>query len=154
MRKQFFSRKTACFIFALILVLCVMAPLYALEKTAQSGDSPAEERSFLENAVEVLGAKDGDGAGEAKDDGVRFYEVDNEEVSASLLEQETADTTASDIADNAYQPTDIVRVSIVLEGLSTVEKGYEVMGIAENDAAMSYRQKLSENESRCRSRRP
>lgn len=142
MRKQFFSRKTACFIFALILVLCVMAPLYALEKTAQSGDSPTEEGNFLENAVEVLGAKDDDSAGEVRDDGIRFYEVDDEEVSASLLEQEAADTNASDIADNAYQPTDIVRVSIVLEGLSTVEKGYEVMGIAENDAAMSYRQKL------------
>ena len=40
-------------------------------------------------------------------------------------------------------PTDLVRVSILLDGKSTLEAGYPTGDVAENAAAMSYRQGLA-----------
>ena len=42
-----------------------------------------------------------------------------------------------------YQATDVVRVSILLDGKSTLEAGYSTLGIAENASAMSYRRNLA-----------
>ena len=43
-----------------------------------------------------------------------------------------------------YADTDTVRVSIVLEQPSTLERGYSTMGIANNTDAMAYRNSLKE----------
>lgn len=143
MKKKILSRKAFGFFLALILVLCVMAPLYALDKAKESDDDSAGN-GLLQNITEVFGAEDDDAddwIGDAES-GISFCEVEADEVSVSLLDKKGTDATATEMTDSTYEPTDIVRVSIVLEGQSTIEKGYDVMGIAENDAAMSYRQKL------------
>ena len=46
----------------------------------------------------------------------------------------------------AYAPEDIVRVSIVLDGKSTLEKGFSTRSIAVNREAMAYRQALRETQ--------
>ena len=70
---------------------------------------------------------------------VRFEQVDNSVVSATLrsnrVQREQAETPL-------YQDTDMVRVSIVLSGKSTIEKGFATMDIAENSQAMAYRGQL------------
>ena len=70
---------------------------------------------------------------------VRFEQVDNSVVSATLrsnrVQREQAETPL-------YQDTDMVRVSIVLSGKSTIEKGFATMDIAENSQAMAYRDQL------------
>ena len=61
---------------------------------------------------------------------------------------------AADLMDNKVQKegaevsdeSAMVRVSIVLEEPSTVEKGYATMGIAANDQAMAYRDRLLANQ--------
>lgn len=143
MKKKILSRKAFCFFLALILVLCVMAPLYALDKAKESNGDSAEN-SLLQNIAEVFNSEGDDETVWSGDteNGISFCEVDADEVSVSLLDEKGTDTAATEGTDSTYEPTDIVRVSIVLEGQSTIEKGYDVMGIAENDAAMSYRQKL------------
>ncbi|MBE6945614.1 MAG: hypothetical protein E7459_05955, partial [Ruminococcaceae bacterium] len=65
---------------------------------------------------------------------VTFTQVDNSNVSANLLNEmtETAEPAA-------YADTDVVRVSIVLEGKSTIEAGFSSQDIAQNAEAMAYR---------------
>ena len=66
--------------------------------------------------------------------GVRFQQVDNSMVSGSLLCEAEEEPTVP-----KYSDTDLVRVSIFLNKKSTLEAGYSTAGIAQNTAAMSYR---------------
>ncbi|MDE7280640.1 MAG: S8 family serine peptidase, partial [Ruminiclostridium sp.] len=69
---------------------------------------------------------------------LNFREVSNGSVSASLPGKEPISVEE----EKVYADDESVRVSIVLDGSSTIEYGYEVQGIAENAAAMSYRGEL------------
>jgi hypothetical protein len=71
--------------------------------------------------------------------GISFQRVDNSMVSASLTPSGKTEITPKEFE---YESTDIVRVSIVLSKPSTIEAGFAVEGIAQNDAAMSYRDAL------------
>ena len=73
---------------------------------------------------------------------LRFQMVGNDRVSASLLDG------AGDYYEPAvtYKDEDIVRVSIFLEEEATIDQGYSTDGIAENDAAMAYREKLAKRQ--------
>ena len=73
----------------------------------------------------------------AQSDGVSFEQVDDGAVSVSLLEQQE---TSEAMEIQAYAEHDAVRVSIVLEGNSTIEQGFSTAGIGQNRAAQSYRQ--------------
>ena len=75
----------------------------------------------------------------AAESGIRVEKVDNSAVSAGLSQPEQFPE-----AQPHYSDTDIVRVSIVLEGKSTVEAGFCTAGIAGNAAAMVYRDALRE----------
>ena len=48
--------------------------------------------------------------------------------------------------DDDFEPTDIVRVSIVLEEKSTLEAGFSTMDIASNNQAMAYSRKLQKEQ--------
>ena len=73
---------------------------------------------------------------------VTFTQVDNSNVSASLLtRQEEAETSTPD-----YAETDMIRVSIVLEEKSTIEAGYSTQSIAQNTEAMAYRAGLQKRQ--------
>jgi len=48
--------------------------------------------------------------------------------------------------EKRYNPEDVVRVSIVLEGNSTLDQGYSTIGIAGNPEAMAYRQELRQSQ--------
>lgn len=74
-------------------------------------------------------------------DNVLFTEVDNDMVSATLLEPPVDDAAVPSTID--YEPDEFVRVSIVLEQPSTIDKGYAVYGIADNADAMSYRRSVA-----------
>lgn len=69
---------------------------------------------------------------------LNFREVSNSSVSASLPGKEPISVEE----EKVYADDETVRVSIVLEGKSTIEYGYEAQNIAENAAAMSYRGEL------------
>lgn len=66
---------------------------------------------------------------------LKFREVSNDAVSAALPGREPVSTSV----EAPYADDESVRVSIVLDGQSTIESGYEVQDIAQNAAAMSYR---------------
>ena len=72
--------------------------------------------------------------------GVQIERIDNSAVTASAENQGTELLRESEIP--AYADTDSVRVSIVLEGASTLEKGYSTQGISSNAGAMAYRSVL------------
>ena len=72
-----------------------------------------------------------------------------------LAYQETNDFTAavdeslavdSEATETTYDPEEIVRVSIVLEDASTLDKGFSTMNIASNSEAMTYRANLAETQ--------
>ena len=69
----------------------------------------------------------------------RFEKLDNSAVSARLSALEAAEKQT---ADADYKPDEIVRVSIVLDTLSTIEMGFDPFGIADNAAALQYRNSL------------
>ena len=73
---------------------------------------------------------------------VTFTQVDNSQVSASLLAPKAGDSSEA----KAYADTDVVRVSIVLEEKSTVEVGFSTHDIASNVEAMAYRDDLQEKQ--------
>lgn len=79
--------------------------------------------------------------GPGENSGLKVEKVDNSLVSADLSEREV-----SQEEEPLYQPDDIVRVSIVLDELPTLEAGYAAAGIAENAAAMSYRDGLKDRQ--------
>lgn len=69
---------------------------------------------------------------------VVFRQVENNKVSASLL-GDLGDAYEQSVT---YEEDDIVRISIYLEGNSTIDEGYSTESIAENDQAMDYREEL------------
>ncbi len=73
---------------------------------------------------------------------VRFKQVDNDEVTASLLTEPSEEI----IETEQYDADEVVRVSIFVEGESILEKGYSASNIAKNRAAMNYRQQLMDNQ--------
>lgn len=77
----------------------------------------------------------------AQSGNVRFEEVSNDRVTATLLPELKETQTQL-----PYENTDEVRVSIVLEEKSTIEMGYEIADIAENEDAVNYRQELQEKQ--------
>ena len=70
--------------------------------------------------------------------------------SASVSWKQTDQKITADLSDRlvqkdetvVHEDSEMVRVSIVLSGASTVEAGYATMGIAENREAMAYRADL------------
>ena len=74
---------------------------------------------------------------------VRFEQVENDRVSASLLPE-----LAEELRDETpeYAADEQVRVSIVLEGESTIGMGYETRGIADNASAMRYRERIAQTQ--------
>ncbi len=75
-------------------------------------------------------------------DSVRFQQVDNSAVTAVL----PGHAPITPQQEEAYAPTDEVRVSIVLEKKSTVAAGFELQNIAQNASAMAYRQELQDQQ--------
>ncbi len=70
--------------------------------------------------------------------GLSWEKVDNDAVSVKLpIKEAVSDEDASGYAD-----TDEVRVSIVLDGASTLEKGFSIDDIASNVKAVAYREDL------------
>ena len=83
-------------------------------------------------------------AGATGTDNVRsltFEKVDNGEVNAKL-----SLSAAEEEETPLYSDDDVVRVSIVLEDESTVAAGYSTENIAENAAAVSYRENLKQEQ--------
>ncbi|MCM1054866.1 MAG: S8 family serine peptidase [Bacteroides sp.] len=72
-----------------------------------------------------------------------FTKVSNDSVSAQFPGREKV---AADEETSPYLDSDIVRVSIVLEDKSTIEAGYDVDTIADDAAAVNYREKLAEGQ--------
>lgn len=94
-------------------------------------------------AVAVLFGLTSPAGAAASGNTLRYQQVDNRSVSANLLhpaEQEPDEAPP-------YSDTDIVRVSIVLEKASTLDAGFSTSGIAQNAAAMGYRQRLQAEQS-------
>ncbi len=77
-----------------------------------------------------------------EDGNVRFHQVKNSKVSASLLDG------AGDYYEQkaTYEDDDIVRVSIFLEEKSTIDMGYSTEEIADNGDAMDHRAQLEETQ--------
>ena len=73
--------------------------------------------------------------------GVQIEKVDNSAVSVSTLD-DSKQANLDEEETPLYQDTDMVRVSIVLEGKSTLEKGFSTRSIAENSKAVAYRDSL------------
>lgn len=73
---------------------------------------------------------------------VEFVEIDNDVVDPDLSKR----VVEGKDAEPAYSSSDIVRVSIVLEGASTIDAGYSTNGIADNAGAMAYRESLEQQQ--------
>ena len=72
---------------------------------------------------------------------VKVEKADNSAVSVSLTD-DSQQTALEEEKTPLYQDTDTVRVSIVLDGKSTLKKGFSTMSIADNNKAMAYRSSL------------
>jgi len=70
---------------------------------------------------------------------VAWEKIDNEDAGVSLP---LLDAEESESASVQYSDSDSVRVSIVLDEMSTLEAGYSTCKIADNASAMSYRSTL------------
>ncbi|MCC8028828.1 MAG: S8 family serine peptidase [Lachnospiraceae bacterium] len=75
---------------------------------------------------------------------LEFEEITDGSVSAQLLEGTEAD--GDGLSQEEYGEEDIVRVSIVLEEASTVEAGYSIESIADDEEAVEYREELRETQ--------
>ena len=92
--------------------------------------------SMLLSCVAPISAAQTDSA--ATEQQLSFHQVDNDTVSALPANE------AEELEDpQEYADTDPVRVSIVLEGKSTVEAGFPTRGMAQNAKAVAYRQALA-----------
>ncbi len=69
---------------------------------------------------------------------VHFQQVDNSVVSETLPGHEPVTSSQ----EETYAPTDVVRVSVVLDKESTAAAGFEMKDVAHNASAMAYRQEL------------
>ena len=77
--------------------------------------------------------------GAASRSALSFQQVDNSEISAGYPLEEALELPE---AEPAYAGGDLVRVSIVLDKLSTLGAGFSTQSIGENAAAMVYRAEL------------
>ncbi len=75
---------------------------------------------------------------------VRITDVDPDALSVPQAASENPD----DADVPAYNDTDIVRVSIILDGKSTIDAGYAIEGIGTNRKAISYRANLEKKQNR------
>lgn len=75
---------------------------------------------------------------------VEFVEIDNDTVKPDLSDR----VVESEADEPQYSSSDIVRVSIVLEGASTIDAGYSTSGIADNAQAMAYRESLEQQQAK------
>ena len=100
-------------LFALLLVICMMAQPVAL-------------------AAEAM-----------PEEGLSFTQVADSEVTASLVEQQEH---AEVLQEQEYADTDVVRVSILVEGNSVIDQGYSTRSIAQNGRAMAYHQQMLEEQ--------
>lgn len=80
--------------------------------------------------------------GTERQNDVTWTQVDNSEVSVELLQE--ADTSSCET--QPYQDSDMVRVSIVLDGQSTMKAGFSMQNLANNAEAVAYRTRLEENQ--------
>ncbi len=71
---------------------------------------------------------------------LHFEKIDG--VSAAPDENRAVESQEQELNGPAYDPEETVRVSIQLEGRSTVEAGFSTMGIAQNPQALAYREDL------------
>jgi len=78
----------------------------------------------------------------AENNGISLVEVDNSNVSVNLLDKEEAEITE---IEPEYDENDVVRVSIFMEKLGTIEAGFAPMGIADNAEALRYREGLKQD---------
>ena len=72
-----------------------------------------------------------------------FTQVDNNRVSATIFDRESVELPEE---ETAYDDSDVVRVSILMEKAGTIEAGYSVEDIARNRAAMNYRSKVEKDQ--------
>ena len=79
----------------------------------------------------------------AADDGISVTQVSNDRVSASLFGK---DPVQLEEEKPQYAATDVVRVSIFLERAGVLDAGYAVEGLAANQAATAYREKLQDQQ--------
>ena len=100
-------------LFALLLVICMMAQPVAL-------------------AAEAM-----------PEEGLSFTQVADSEVTASLVEQQEH---PEERQEPEYADTDMVRVSILVEGNSVIDQGYSTRSIAQNGRAMAYHQQMLEEQ--------
>ena len=70
--------------------------------------------------------------------GISWEKVDNSAVSAQLPLKNVEENSDAD----QYAATDMVRVSIVLDGQSALDKGFSTQSFASNSKAVKYRQQL------------
>ncbi len=76
---------------------------------------------------------------------VRISDVDPETLNVPRM----TDTEETDSAEApAHKDTDIVRVSIILDGKSTLDAGYSIEGIGTNKKAISYRAALEKKQNK------
>ncbi len=101
---------------SLLLVLCMVLG-FAVPVTAAHDQSPGREQALS------------------------FQQVDNSAVDTQPLSVAEETETQPKFAD-----TDQVRVSILLDGASTIEAGYSTMDVADNAMAMAYREELVLNQ--------
>ncbi len=73
----------------------------------------------------------------AADAKLSFTKIENGNTGLDRLEAVT-----NNVEETTYKATDKVRVSIVLEGKSTVQAGFSTNGIAQNEDAMEYNREL------------
>ena len=79
-----------------------------------------------------------------KPEEVGFEQIDNSTVKTDLSGRVVEGTAEAP----QYSSSDIVRVSIVLEGASTIDAGYSTSGIADNTEAMAYRETLEQQQAK------
>ena len=75
--------------------------------------------------------------------GIKFTQVSNDRVSADVLGKDPAQLNGN---QQKYDATDVVRVSIFLDKAGVIDAGYSVDGLAQNDKAMAYRDKLAKEQ--------
>ena len=79
---------------------------------------------------------------------ITFAQVDNSAVSVSPLQHDDGERNVTD----DYIDTDVVRVSIIMEKDSTIKAGFSPLGIADNQAAATYREGLKNDQAEVVSR--
>ena len=88
----------------------------------------------------------------AADKGLEFVEIDPQTLNVPKLGTVEEDAAEAAPEAPAYGLNDRVRVSIVLEAPATLDLGYEIQGIAQNENATAYRNLLKQQQDELASR--